>query len=367
MSSELNQLLKPLRDKIDALDHQILDLLNQRAKAAIEVGKVKHGFDAGDAVIKPEREAQVIRALQKDNLNGVFPNSSVQAVWTEIISACRGLERGLTIAYLGPKGSFSEQAAYEFYGHAVQALACPSFDEVFRAVEAGQADVGMVPVENSTEGAVNRTQDLLLSTTLKVHGERTLTIRQCLMTQSGDMQGIEKIMAHPHSLAQCHQWLSLNYPNMTLEPAASNSDAARIAAEDPTVAAIAGSHAAAAWELSMVAENIQDDANNKTRFLAIGHVINQPSGDDQTSLIVAVPNRVGAVHDLLTPFSTHGVSMSRFESRPARTGQWEYYFYIDILGHQHDDNVRQALKDLESQSSFLKILGSYPRQNDTLL
>ena len=366
MSSELNQLLKPLRDKIDMLDHQILDLLNQRAQAAIDVGQVKHGFDAGGAVIKPEREAQVIRSLQEENLNGRFPNTSVASVWTEIISACRGLERGLTVAYLGPKGSFSEQAAYEYYGHAVQVLPCPSFDEVFRAVESSQADVGMVPVENSTEGAVNRTQDLLLSTTLKVHGERTLIIHQCLMTRTGDMQGIKKIMAHPHALAQCHQWLSLNYPNLELEPAASNSDAARVAAEDPTVAAIAGSHAAMAWELSMVAENIQDDANNKTRFLAIGRVVNQPSGDDQTSLIVAVPNRVGALHDLLMPFSTHNVSMSRFESRPARTGQWEYYFYIDILGHQSDGNVRQALSDLETQSSFLKILGSYPRQSDVV-
>ena len=364
MSSELNQLLKPLRDKIDALDHEILDLLNQRAQTAIEVGKVKHRYDADDAVLKPEREAQVIRALQKDNLYGTFPNSSVEAVWTEIISACRGLERGLTIAYLGPNGSFSEQAAYEFYGHAVQLLECPSFDEVFRAVEAGQADVGMVPVENSTEGAVNRTQDLLLSTTLKIHGERTLAIRHNLMTKSGEMKGVERVLAHPQSLAQCHQWLSVNYPNLPREPAASNSDAARIAAEDPSVAAIAGMHAAAAWELSVVAENIQDDANNKPRFLAIGHVVNQPSGDDQTSLIVAVPNKVGALHDLLTPFSTHGVSMCRFESRPARTGQWEYYFYIDILGHQDDENIRLALRDLESQSSFLKLLGSYPRQSD---
>lgn len=366
MGSELNQLLKPLRDKIDAIDHQILELLNERALTAIEVGKVKEGYDADDAVIKPEREAKIIRALQRDNLQGTFPNNSVRAVWTEIISACRGLERGLIVAYLGPKGSFSEQAAYEFYGHAVETLECASFDEVFRAVEAGQADVGMVPVENSTEGAVNRTQDLLLSTTLKVHGERTLAIRQCLMTQSGTMEGVEKIMAHPHSLAQCHQWLSVNYPNLPREPAASNSDAARIAASDPTVAAIAGAHAAEAWELSLVAESIQDDANNKTRFLAIGKIINQPSGDDQTSLIVAVPNRVGALHDLIVPFSKHGVSMCRFESRPARTGQWEYYFYVDILGHQDDENLCMALRDLEAQSSFLKILGSYPRQGDAV-
>ncbi|WP_028357889.1 prephenate dehydratase [Brackiella oedipodis] len=362
MDKSLLDHLKPLRDQIDSIDQQLLQLLNQRAQMAIEVGKVKLQFSADDSIIKPEREAQIIRKLQQGNRTQAFPKEAVNAVWTEIISACRGLERGLRIAYLGPKGSFSEQAAYQFYGHAIVPVPCASFDEVFRSVEAGQADCGMVPVENSTEGAVNRTQDLLLKTTLKVHGERTLPIRHCLLTQTGTMRGVKRVLAHPQALAQCHHWLSQNYPNVTPISVASNSEAVRLVTQDPEAAAIAGSHAALAWDVNIVAEGIQDDANNKTRFLAIGHVENHSTGRDQTSLIVAVPNRVGAVHELIAPFAEHNVSMSRFESRPARTGQWEYYFYIDILGHQEDAAVKKALADLHKLSSFLKILGSYPQQ-----
>lgn len=362
MDKLLQEKLKPLRERIDAIDHEILNLLNQRAQAAIDVGKVKHEFQADGPVLKPEREAQIIRRLQDLNERGVFPRESVHAVWAEIISACRGLERGLTVAYLGPEGSFSEQAAFEYYGHAIQKLPCPSFDEVFRAVEAGQADVGMVPVENSTEGAVNRTQDLLLSTTLKVHGERIIAIRHCLMTQGASMDKVKVIMGHPQALAQCHNWLQQHYPNLERVPAASNSEAAKHAAQDDTVAAIAGEAAALVWNLPIVAAGIQDDPNNKTRFLAIGHLDSLQSGKDQTSLIFAVPNRIGAVYDLLSPFVQNNVSMTRFESRPARTGQWEYYFYVDILGHRNDKNVAKALAELEKKSAFFKILGSYPLQ-----
>ncbi|NLY63647.1 MAG: prephenate dehydratase [Alcaligenaceae bacterium] len=362
MDKLLQEKLKPLRERIDEIDQEILGLLNQRAQAAMDVGKIKHELNADGPVLKPEREAQIIRHLQELNERGLFPRDSVHAVWAEIISACRGLERGLTVAYLGPEGSFSEQAAFEYYGHAVQKLPCPSFDEVFRAVEAGQADVGMVPVENSTEGAVNRTQDLLLSTSLKVHGERIIAIRHCLMTLSGNMDNVTSIQGHPQALAQCHQWLTQHYPHLKRVPASSNSDAAKLAAQDETVAAIAGEAAALVWNLSVVAAGIQDDPNNKTRFLAIGHLDSLQSGKDQTSLIFAVPNRVGAVYDLISPFAQNGVSMTRFESRPARTGQWEYYFYVDVLGHRQDPNVAKALTELENKSAFFKILGSYPLQ-----
>lgn len=213
MDEDLQRALRPLRDRIDALDAQILDLLSQRARAAQEVGEAKHAAQADGPVLRPEREAEVIRRLQQLN-PGPFPNAAVASVWTEIISACRGLERGMTVAYLGPQGSFSEQAALEHFGHAVQKLPCPSFDEVFRAVEAGQADVGMVPVENSTEGAVNRSLDLLLNTPLKILGERSLVIRHCLMSKSGGMDGIKAIAAHPQALAQCQGWLTRNYPDV---------------------------------------------------------------------------------------------------------------------------------------------------------
>ena len=214
-----------MRDRIDALDAQILDLLSQRARARRKWAR-PHAAQADGPVLRPEREAEVIRRLQQLN-PGPFPNAAVASVWTEIISACRGLERGMTVAYLGPQGSFSEQAALEHFGHAVQKLPCPSFDEVFRAVEAGQADVGMVPVENSTEGAVNRSLDLLLNTPLKILGERSLVIRHCLMSKSGGMDGIKAIAAHPQALAQCQGWLTRNYPDVERVAASSNSEAAR--------------------------------------------------------------------------------------------------------------------------------------------
>lgn len=209
----------------------------------------------------------------------------------------------MTVAYLGPQGSFSEQAALEHFGHAVQKLPCPSFDEVFRAVEAGQADVGMVPVENSTEGAVNRSLDLLLNTPLKILGERSLVIRHCLMSKSGGMDGIKAIAAHPQALAQCQGWLTRNYPDVERVAASSNSEAARMAAADPSVAAIAGEVAAPAWELQVVASGIQDDPHNRTRFLAIGYIEPLVSGQDKTSLILAVPNRAGAVYEMLAPLA----------------------------------------------------------------
>lgn len=359
MADDLQRKLLPLRQRIDALDAQILELLTQRARAALEVGEVKHAAHADGPVLRPEREAEVIRRLQQTN-PGPFPNAGVAAVWTEIISACRGLERGMTVAFLGPQGSFSEQAAMEHFGHAVQKLPCASFDEVFRAVEAGQADVGMVLVENSTEGAVNRSLDLLLNTPLKILGERSLVIRHCLMSQSGSMDGIKTISAHPQALAQCQGWLTRNYPDVARVAASSNSEAARAAASDPSIAAIAGEVAVPAWNLQVVAAGIQDDPHNRTRFLAIGSIEPLVSGQDKTSLILAVPNRAGAVYEMLAPLAANGVSMTRFESRPARTGQWEYYFYVDVLGHRNDPNVERALAALQAQVAYLKVLGSYP-------
>ena len=361
MDDGLKTQLTPLREKIDQLDAQILALLCERARTAQAVGEVKHALQADPQVFRPEREAEVIRGLQARN-PGPFPNDAVRAVWTEIMSACRGLERSLSVAFLGPQGSFSEQAAFEHFGHAVTAVPCASFDEVFRAVEAGQADVGVVPVENSTEGAVNRTLDLLLGAQLQILGERSIVIRHNLMSQSGGLDGVTSVLAHPQALAQCHDWLSLHHPNLERVAAASNAEAARLAAADPSIAAIAGESAAQAWGLKVVAAGIQDDVNNRTRFLAIGRMFTAPSGRDKTSLILAVPNRAGAVYEMLAPLADNGVSMTRFESRPARNGQWDYYFYVDVLGHQQDTNVKLAFEVLSRQTAFMKILGSYPAQ-----
>lgn len=361
MDKELQAKLLPLREKIDALDGQILDLINERARTAQAVGDIKHAHHEQGPVFRPEREAQVIRNLQQKN-QGPITADSIDAIWSQIISVCRGLEQEIRVAYLGPAGSFSEQAAFEFMGSSIVGVPCPNFDEVFRTVEAGGANVGIVPVENSTEGAVNRTLDLLLNTPLKIVGEHSILIRHCLLTQSGTTEGVTRVLAHPQALAQCQHWLGMNQPGLTREPVASNAEAARIAASDPTVAAIASDIAARAWGLSIVAEGIQDDPMNRTRFLAIGQIQTLPSGQDKTSLILAVPNKPGSVYKMLAPLADNGVSMSRFESRPARTGQWEYHFYVDIEGHQLDPAVAKALEQLRQCCAYFKILGSYPRQ-----
>lgn len=361
MDKDLQAKLLPLRQKIDSLDKEILALINERARTAQAVGELKHSHHEPGPVFRPEREAQVIRDLQTDN-TGPIGQQAVDAIWSQIISVCRGLEQEIRVAFLGPAGSFSEQAAFEYMGQQITGVSCPDFDEVFRRLEADGADVGIVPVENSTEGAVNRTLDLLLQTPLRIVGEHTLLIRHCLLTQSGTMQGVTKVMAHPQALAQCQHWLGMNHANLAREPVASNAEAARLASQDPTIAAIASDQAARAWQLQPVAQGIQDDPTNRTRFLAVGKIDTLPSGADKTSLILAVPNEAGAVYKMLAPLADHGVSMYRFESRPARTGQWEYYFYVDIEGHRLDAPVAKALSELQARCAFFKLLGSYPRQ-----
>lgn len=361
MSDILASRLLPLRERIDAIDEELLQLLNERARIAQQVGKVKEDFDVDGPVLKPEREAQILRRLKSIN-DGPFTEDAIAAVWGEIISTCRGLEEVLSVAYLGPQGSFSEQASYEQFGHYIKSVLCDSFDEVFQSVESGQTDVGVVPVENSTEGSVNRTLDLLLNSPLKVLGERSLKVNHELLSKSSDMQGVTRIMAHPQALAQCQGWLLKHYPNVIFDAAASNAQAAAIAAQDPSVAAISSKSAAKIYDLNVIASGIQDYSQNRTRFLVIGNDEPSPSGCDKTSLILAVPNKAGALYDMLAPLAKHGVSMTRLESRPARTGQWEYYFYLDVLGHRRDENVSTALKELQQKVAFIKILGSYPRQ-----
>lgn len=361
MGKSLQERLLPWREKIDALDQDILSLLTQRAEAALAVGEIKKDVSQDEPILRPEREAQIIERLQELN-SGPLLAESVAAIWGEIISACRGLESVPRVAYIGPAGTFSEQAALAHFGHFIAKHPTQSFDEVFRQVEVGQADVGIVPVENSTEGAVNRTLDLLLTTPLQIIGERSLRIEHCLLNQSGQLDSVRRVVAHPQALAQCRGWLSQNLPNIPQDAASSNAEAARMAAEDPGVAAIAGRQAAEQWGLERVSEGIQDESQNRTRFLALGTDPNPPSGRDKSSLILAVPNRAGAVYEMLAPLARHGVSMTRFESRPARTGQWEYYFYVDVLGHHEDEAVALAFADLKKEVAFFKLLGSYPQQ-----
>ena len=356
MSTE-EQRLAPLREKIDSLDAQILDLLAQRAQAAQEVGHIKGGFST--PVFRPERERQVIAKLQEINPGPLLPDG-IAAIWREVMSACRALEARQTIAYLGPAGTFSEQAAHNYFGSSIAGLSCNSLDEVFRAVEKGSAQFGVVPVENSSEGAISRTLDLLLDSPLHISGEVVLPIRHHLLSKNGNLDGVTTVCAHAQALAQCQQWLSQNAPQLKRQAVSSNAEAARLAASDPTVAAIAGDPAQLAYGLQVIAPQVQDDHHNRTRFVVIGSYECQPTGNDQTSLVLSVDNQPGAVYRLLAPLAKHGVSMNRFESRPARKGTWEYHFYIDIAGHANDAKLVKALEELKETAAFYKNLGSYP-------
>jgi len=351
-----NQLM-PLRDRIDAIDARILMLLNERAQVAQEVGHVKAQSNA--PVFRPEREAQVLRAVAHDN-PGPMQGGDVQTIFREIMSACRALEKRVTIAYLGPAGTFSEQAVYRQFGRAIETLPCASIDAVFRAAEAGTADFGVVPVENSSEGAINRTLDLLLQTTLTISGEVSIQVHHSLLTRSGSMAGVTRVAAHSQALAQCQVWLSQHFPDLERQAVSSNSEAARMASEDPTIAAIAGELAGQRYTLQVIHAHIQDDPHNRTRFAVLGRLQTAASGQDHTSLVLSVPNKAGAVCTLLAPLAEHSVSMTRFESRPARMGTWEYYFYVDVEGHAKDEKVAKALVELKQNAAFFKVLGSYP-------
>jgi|APCry1669189440_1035222.scaffolds.fasta_scaffold03646_3 chorismate mutase/prephenate dehydratase len=353
--------LAELRVQIDALDQQLLSLVNQRARVAESVGEVKRR--EGSPFFRPDRVAQVIEKIEKAN-PGPLKNEHVAAIWREIMSACLALESPQRVAILGPAGTFCEQAALEYFGSAAEFMYCANFDEVFQATAAGSAQYGVVGVENSVEGVVTRSLDLFLHTPTHVVGEVSLLVRHNLMRQVNALEGIQVVMAHPQALAQCQAWLTKHLPDVERRPVSSNAEGARLAASNPAWAALASERAAGNFGLHIVAHAVQDDAYNRTRFaiIALPETLSTPpvSGQDCTSLVVSVPNRPGAVHDLLVPLKTHGVSMTRFESRPARTGQWEYYFYIDLAGHASEPHVANALKELRELCAFYKVLGSYP-------
>ncbi|WP_374590592.1 prephenate dehydratase [Aquabacterium sp.] len=360
-ASESGADLGSLRVRIDALDRQLLALLNQRAELAQHVGEIKKR--EGSPVFRPEREAQVIDGLKAAN-PGPLRAESVAPIWREIMSACRSLEAPTRVAYLGPAGTFSEEAAFGFFGSSIAGVPGVNIDEVFRATAAGAADFGVVPVENSTEGMVARSLDLFLTTPLMIVGETSLMVRHNLLRKRTELAGIEVVCAHPQALAQCQGWLSQHLPDAERRPVSSNAEGARLATQDERVAGIASARAASTYGVHVVAPAIQDDAHNRTRFVIVAlpeqHPQPQPSGHDCTSLVVSVANRPGAVHDMLVPLKRHGVSMTRFESRPARSGQWEYLFYIDLAGHPEQPHVAAALNELRAQCSFFKLLGAYP-------
>jgi len=363
--------LLALRTRIDGIDEQIQQLINQRAQAAQQVAEVKlREFRArnGDAAstqevffYRPEREAQVLRKVIERN-TGPLDAKVVAHIFREIMSACLALERPIEVAYFGPAGSFTNAATLKHFGQAVIAAAQPSIDSVFAQVESGQCKYGVVPVENSTEGMVNHTLDSFINSTLKICGEVELRIQLHLLgNANSDKSKIRKICAHPQALAQARKWLDSNWPDVEREAVSNNAEAARMASENEHVAAVAGDLAAEQYGLLKLAQNIEDYANNTTRFLIIGREEVAPSGTDKTSIIVSVRNKTGALFKLLEPFNRSDVMLTRIDTRPSRTETWAYVFFIEFEGHHQDAKIAAILAEIEEQSVMVKMLGSYPR------
>lgn len=358
IDSDWHSQLKAYRQQIDTIDNQILILLNERARCAQAVGHLK--AEKGEpTVYRPEREAEILQRVMQDN-QGPLPSPIVGRLFREVISACLALERVLNIAYLGPAGTYSQQAAQKHFGHGAETQPCATIDEVFQTLEAGTVDYAVVPVENSTEGSVGRTLDLMVHTPLKICGEVVLPIRHALLSHITAFDAINTVYVHPQTLGQCQAWLLKNLPHASTITVSSNAEAARRASQEANAAAIASEQAAELYHIPIQRFPIQDDPNNATRFWVLGHQSVPPSGKDKTSLVLSAPNRPGSMFELLRPLAAHGVSMTRFESRPSKMSAWEYLFFIDIEGHYDMPSLKEALDTLKQEALLFKLLGSYP-------
>ncbi len=359
MANEQEQ-LQAIRDRIDSIDRQLLELISQRARCAQEVGHIKQALGDTSNFYRPEREAQVLRKVMDLN-PGPLSSEEIGRLFREIMSACLALEQPLRIAFLGPEGTFTQAAALKHFGHSARTVSLRAIDEVFREVESGLADYGVVPVENSTEGVVNHTLDMFLASPLRICGEVQIRIHHHLCGLVDEPKKITRIYSHQQSLAQCREWLDLNLPNVPRVPVASNGEAARIALNEPGSACITGQGAIDIYRLPVLERNIEDQPDNTTRFLIIGTQPIPASGDDRTTILVSSFNRPGSLQALLAPLADHGLTMTRIESRPSRRGMWDYVFFIDFDGHQDEPAVAAALADLQQEASLFKVLGSYPK------
>ncbi len=352
--------LAEVRQRIDQLDEQIQALIAERAAQAARVRAAKGDLGSASAYYRPDREAQVLRRVIERN-QGPLSDSVMLRLYREIMSACLAQQEPMRIAYLGPEGTFTQQAVYRQFGHSVNAIAQPSIEEVFVAVQSGEADFGVVPVENSSQGIVSHTLDMFMHSDLKIAAEVELRIHQHLLTQARRLDQIERVYAHQQSLAQCKHWLSSHLAHAEAVPVSSNAEAARRVRHAPDAAAIAGRHAAEVYGLPVLFANIEDHVDNTTRFLILGRELLPPSGEDKTTLLVAGRDGPGALFRLLEPLARHGVNMNRIESRPSRQGRWDYVFFIDVDGHVDDPALAAAMADLGGEARLVKVLGSYPR------
>jgi chorismate mutase/prephenate dehydratase len=351
--------LGEVRVQIDGIDQQIQSLIKQRAHWAHQVGKAKGKLAAAVDYYRPEREAQVLRRVVDRN-DGPLADDVLVRLFREIMSACLAQQEPLKIGFLGPEGTHSQQAVYKHFGHSIHGLPLSSIEEVFQEVEAGHADFGVVPVENSTQGTIQSTLDMFLTSGLRICGEVELRVHQHLLSRSGRIEDIERVYSHPQSFAQCRAWLRQYLPGAEKIAVASNAEAARRARNADDAAAIAGISTANVYGLKAVAGPIEDRPDNTTRFLVLGRELFPPSGNDRTSLLVFIKDQPGALYHVLEPFAKHGLSMNRIESRPGHTGRWQYAFFIDITGHAQEDAMRRALDDVAAFAQEVKVLGSYP-------
>ena len=349
--------LDALRKKIDHVDAKLVELLNERASLAQEIGRTK-SLD-GQEVYVPGREKEIYQRISDIN-GGPLPEKSIHYIYREILSASRSLEAPLSVAYFGPEATYTHMAARDRFGSTTNYVAMPSIPDVFQEVKQGRVNYGVVPIENSTEGVVTHTLDMLVEADVKITAEIVLDVHHCLLSRSGKADDVREIISHPQALAQCRRWTTTNYPNARVTEAPSTAQAAQMAAKDASLAAVASALAKDMYGLEVVARNIEDQANNITRFLVIGARSPKPSGDDKTSIVFSVKDEVGVLHRMLDPFARNKINLSKIESRPLKQKPWEYLFFLDLEGHIEEPRIQKAIKKLEKICLFIKILGSYP-------
>jgi chorismate mutase/prephenate dehydratase len=357
-NKSVSELLKPYRERIDEIDETILELLIERAKLAQKIGEIKK--EAGLEIHVPEREREIIERLLRKN-RGRFPETALVRIFREIISACLSLEKPLKVGYLGPKATFTHQAALELFGISAKYVSLPTIKDVFEEVERGNVDYGVVPVENTIEGVVNYTLDMFLQMpTINIVGEVIIPVSLHLLSLANNLEEIKRVYSHPHALAQARGWLEKHLPNAQRIEVESTAKAAELALEDEEAAAIASGAAATVYNLNILANNIQENLNNYTRFLVIGKKKLRRTGKDKTSLLFAVKDEAGALYKALEPFYKHGVNLTKIESRPSKEKSWDYVFFVDIEGHAEEDKVKKAIEELKSRTKLVRLLGSYP-------
>ncbi len=352
--------LSELRERIDAIDSQILQLINQRADCAMEVARTKVSEGETGTFYRPDREALVLRRIKELNPGPLSDQTSAR-FFRELMSSCLALEKPLEVAYLGPAGTFTQQATFKHFGHAVQSVPVSSIYEIFTEVEKQHCQFGVVPVENSTGGVIAHTFDRFITSPLKICGEVEYKVHHNLMGHAKSLADVTEVLSHQQALAQCRKWLDKNLPNVVCTAVGSNAEAARLVSETDNKMAIAGEAAAQLYNIDILEKNIEDESNNTTRFIVIGQQEPKSTGDDKTSLLVSTGNRAGSLHEIIAPFADYGISMSHIESRPSKQGLWDYVFFIDINGHKDDDDVAKALDALKKNVNMLNILGSYPK------